>query len=170
MKKLALLLLITPFILFSCQDALDELSSIGTFQSTFTGDLAQQFDGEAVFVHTITEQATPQGSSLIIALSKASSQDEAIGLSLTDETTVGITAGTYELNSSGSGTIFLPIYTASQVTYGIPDPLKTNKLIISSVENLRVKGSFEVNLIEISSQKSVKIVGTFDALGTTEEE
>lgn len=168
MKKLILLLLVAPIVLFSCQETLDQLASIGTFKSTFTGDVAQQFDGEAVFVHTITEQATPQGSSLIIALSKASSQDEAIGLSLTNQTTVGITAGTYELNSSGSGTIFLPIYTASQVTYGIPDPLKTNKLIISSVENLRVKGSFEVNLIEATSQKSIKIVGTIDAIGTTE--
>lgn len=168
MKKIALLILVTPLVLFSCQETLDELSTIGTFKSTFTGDVAQQFDGEAAFVHAITEQATPQGSSLIVALSKVSSQDEAIGLSLTNDTVDGITTGTYELNSSGSGTVFIPVYTNDQETYGLPDPLKTNKVTISSVENLRVKGSFEVNLIEITSQKSTKIVGTFDAVGTTE--
>lgn len=171
MKKLALLLLVAPIALFSCQETLDQLASIGTFKSTFTGDVAQQFDGTAVFVHSIKINTTPNGSSLGIVLSKASNKDELIALTLTNTSTDGVIAGTYNYDAiAGGSTLFAPLYNVGQESYSLPNVTLKNQVIISSVGDTIVKGSFEVNLIEISSQKSVKIVGTFDALGTTEEE
>lgn len=171
MKKSILILLAVPFLLFSCKEVLDELASIGTFKSTFTGDVAQQFDGTAVFVHSIKINTTPNGSSLGIVLSKTSNQDELIALTLTNTSTDGIIAGTYNSDASASGsTLFAPLYSVGQESYSLPDVTLKNQVIISSVGDTIVKGSFEINLIEISSQKTVKIVGTFDALGTTEEE
>ena len=170
MKKSILLLLAIPFLLFSCKDAIEELSSIGTFKSTFTGDVAQQFDGTAAFVHSIKVNTTPNGSSLAIVLSKATNQDELIALTLSNSSTDGITAGTYSYDALGGGTLFIPFYSNEQESYALPAVTLKNEVIISSVIDSRIKGSFEINLIEITSQKAVKIVGTFDALGTTEEE
>lgn len=171
MKKLVFILLVTPILLFSCQETLDELASIGTFKSTFTGDVAQQFDGTAAFVHSIKVNITPNGSSLGIVLSKASNQDELIALTLTNTSTDGIIAGTYSYDAlSGGSTLFVPFYNVDQESYSVPDVTLKNQVIISSVGDTIIKGSFEVNLIEFSSQKTVKIVGTFDALGTTEKE
>lgn len=166
MKKSLLILLAAPFFLLSCQETLDELSSIGTFKSTFTGDVAQQFDGSAAFVHNITT-AAPEGSILAIGLSKLSDQSEIIALGVSNLTADGVNVGTYNLGSSE--TLFLPSYTVGQESH-LPDPTLTNEIVISSVDNTRVKGTFEVNLIEVTSLKKVKIIGTFDALGTTEEE
>ena len=168
MKKKTLLLFVLPIMLFSCKDAIDELSNIGTFKSTISGDVTEQFDGEAGFVHTLTVDATPKGSSLIIALSKVSDKNTAIGLSLIEDATDGIAVGSYSISSSSSGTAFIPVFTKDNVVYSLPDLTKTNNITISSVENLRVKGSFEVNLIEPTTQKAVKIVGTFDSVGITE--
>lgn len=167
MKKLMLILLAIPFLLFSCEETLNELSTIGTFQSTITGDIEKEFDGTAAFVHTITT-AAPEGSILAIGLSKLSDQSEIIALGVSNLLADGVNVGTYNLGSSE--TLFLPSYTVGQESYNLPDPTLTNKIVISSVENTRIKGTFEVNLIEFTSQKTVKIVGTFDALGTTEEE
>jgi len=166
MKKTILLLLALPFFLLSCKDALDDVKSIGTFTSTITGDVEKQFDGTAAFVHTITSSGTDQGSLLPIALSKVTDQSEAIGLGLANFLADGVKEGTY--NFGNTELIFLPTYVVDQANYSVPDPTKTNQVIITSLTDVRVKGSFEVNLIELTTQKSVKIVGTFDALGTTE--
>lgn len=168
MKKTLFILMLTPLLLFSCKDAIEELSNIGTFTSTITGDVEKQFDGKAGFVHTITAIAIPKGSTLVIALTLVSNQSEAIGLSLISDSSDGIATGSYVTNTSGATAVFVPVYTVDNVTYSLPDLGKINKITVTSVENLRVKGSFEVNLIEPSTQKAVKIVGTFDCAGITE--
>ncbi len=168
MKKSIILLFAVSVSLFSCKKVVEELEAIGKFTSTISGDVSKQFDGNAAFVHTITVQGTPKGSSLVIGLSLLTDQSETIGLSLLDNSISGISAGTYELNSSGIGTTFVPVYTNGQVVYALPDATKTNKITINSVKDLRVEGTFEVNLIEASTQKAIKIAGAFDAVGTTE--
>ncbi len=166
MKKILPILFALSFLLFSCKETLDELTSIGTFSSTITGDVEKQFDGTAAFVHTITASGTDQGSLLAIVLSKVTDQSEIIGLGITNFLADGVSVGTY--NVGNTELIFLPTYQVDQENYSLPDITKTNQVIISSVNDTRVKGSFEINLIEITTQKTVKIIGTFDALGTTE--
>ena len=169
MKKSILLLLALPFLLFSCEDALEELSSIGTFKSSITGTVEHQFDGTAAFVHAINVTDTPIGSTLGIVLSKTTDQSESIALPLYDTETGGIQPGTYNYSIGGGSEIqFTPVYTVDNVTYAFPDATKTNRIIISSVGNTQVKGEFELNLMELTTQSAVKITGTFHALGTTE--
>lgn len=171
MKKSLLILLVLPIVLFSCKDALDDLTSIGTFKSTFTGDVEKQFDGTAVFVHSIKINTTPQGSTIAIVLSKATNQSELIALTLTNSNTDGVVAGTYNYDVLGGGTtLFVPAYKTDVDSYILPDVSLTNQIIVSNVGDTSVKGSFEINLIELTSQKTVKIVGTFNALGTTEND
>ena len=64
--------------------------------------------------------------------------------------------------------MFVPAYTIDNVTYS-SDPTKTNEITISSVLPLIVKGSFVINLVDPISEKTIKIVGEFSAIGTTEE-
>lgn len=168
MKKSLLILAAIPFLLFSCKDAIEEISTIGTFKSTITGTVEHQFDGTAAFVHTINVNDTPIGSTLGITLS-TTDLNELIALPLYDTETSGIQAGTYNYSLGGGSEIqFTPVYTVDNVTYSIPDGTKTNRVIISSVGNTQVKGEFELNLIELTTQNAVKITGTFHALGTTQ--
>jgi hypothetical protein len=169
MKKIIPILLLAS-ILFSCKDALEELSTIGTFTSTLTGDVEKQFDGTAAFVHSIKVNTTPNGSSLAVILSKTTNQSEFIALTLSDDSTNGIPAGTFSLASTGSGVLFVPVYVTATENYAFPDVSKTNQVVISSVGDTQVKGTFEVNLIDIDTQKAVKITGTFNALGKTEND
>lgn len=169
MKKSFLILLALPFLLLSCEDALDDIKSIATFESTITGDVEKQFDGNAAFVHSITESTTPNSSVLTIALSHLTDQSEAIGLSVSNVTADGIVAGTYEVAIlDNKGHVFLPGYITETDNYIVPVPSSVNTVTISSVTDLRVKGSFEINLLDVISNKTVKIVGTFDAAGKTE--
>jgi len=168
MKKINLILLVLPFILFSC-DSTDDLLSTGQFDSTFTGSITKEFNGEAAFVHVLVVSSTPKGSSLAIGLSTVANQDENITLTVGEsDNTDGIVAGTYILDSNAtSGPLFLPSYVNGQEIW-FPNESLTNKIIISSVGNNLVKGSFEINMIKGTSQlDEITIKGTFNAVGTT---
>lgn len=169
MKKINLILLALPFLLFSC-DSVDELLSTGQFDSKITGSITKDFNGEAAFAHIITVDGTPQSSSLTIALSTIESQSESIALGLNEEGNIdGIAAGTYNYDAAGS--IFFPIYSKDQALW-YPDGSLTNKVVLSSVGGTIVKGTFELNLnddITLQGEK-IKIVGTFSAVGTTKTE
>jgi len=169
MKKILLILFALPFFLSSCEDTLDSITSIATFESAITGDVEKQFDGTAAFVHVINESTTPNGSILSIALSLATDQSELISLTVSNVTTDGIAAGTYKVGVlDNKGHVFLPFYETEAITYNLPVPSAINTITISSVTDLRVKGEFEINVFDVVSNKTVKIVGTFDAAGKTE--
>ena len=168
MKKIYLLLLALPFILFSC-DSVDDLLSTGQFDSKITGSITKDFNGEAAFVHAITVTGTPQSSSLAIGLSTVASQSESIVLGITEDGNIdGILAGTYTFNASTTtGPQFLPSYIVDQDIW-YPDPSAVSKVVISSVGESIVKGTFELNLIDALQTDKIKIIGTFNAIGTTE--
>ena len=170
LKKSTLVVAVLALTLFSCKKAVEEIQSIGTFTSTFTGAISQQFDGKAAFVHTIRKNSTPNGSGLVITLTKENDQSESIVLTLSNTGTTGIEAGTYTVNANpGTTDVFLPVYTntGSPDLY-IVDDRASNSITLTSVESLRVKGEFELNLVTASlTPKNVTIKGSFDAAGTT---
>lgn len=170
LKKSTLLVAVLAIALFSCKKVVEEIQSIGTFTSTFTGAISQQFDGKAAFVHTIRKTSTPNGSALVVTLSKENDQSESIILTLSNTATTGIDGGTYTVNASaGSTDVFLPVYTNTGSTdLYIVDDRAVNSITLTSVESLRVKGEFELNLITASlTPQTVTIKGSFDAAGTT---
>lgn len=170
MKKIILILLALPLFLFSC-DSVDDLLSTGQFDSKITGSVTKDFNGEAAFVHLITIDGTPQSSSLTIGLSTIESQDESIALDLTEIGNIdGIEAGTYTVDAAGTtGPIFTPLYINGQELW-FADGSLTNRVVISSVGGSIVKGTFELNLTDLLGTEKIKIVGTFNAVGTTETE
>lgn len=162
MKKIILILLALPLFLFSC-DSVDDLLSTGQFDSKITGAITKDFNGQAAFEHKITIDE----SSLTIALSTIASQEEAIALALIEDGNIdGIVAGTYNYDAAGS--IFIPLYTKDQGLW-FPDGSLTNKIVISSVGETIVKGTFELNFNDdiLLQGEKIKIVGTFNAVGTT---
>ncbi len=169
MKKSLVILIIIPVMLFSCKKTLEELSTIGTFTSTISGNVSGQFDGSAAFVHNITANTTPNGSLLSVALTKASDQTQVITLTLTNSSKTGIVAGTYDYDlGSNSDDLFIAAFKNDQETYSVPAQSLISRITLTSVEDLRVKGEFELNLVDLVSNETVKIVGTFDAAGITE--
>jgi len=167
--KIIIPILLFATVLFSCKDAIEELSTIGTFTSTITGNVEKQFDGQAAFVHIINESTTPNGSLLTIALSHVTDQSEIISLSISNITTDGIAAGTYKVDiQDNKGHVFFPFYETEALTYNLPVPSSVNTITLSSVADFRIKGEFAINVFDVVSNKTVKIVGTFDAAGKTE--
>ena len=168
MKKIIPILLALPLFLFSC-DSVDDLLSTGQFDSKITGSVTKDFNGEAAFIHKITVDGTPQSSKLTIALSTIESQSESIGFELYEEGNIdGIVAGTYTSNAAGTtGPVFTPVYLNGQELW-FADGSSTNKIVISSVGGTIVKGTFELNLTDLLGTEKIKIVGTFNAVGTTE--
>ena len=165
MKKIILILLALPLFLFSC-DSVDDLLSTGQFDSKITGALTKDFNGQAGFVHSFPGDGT-QSSSLTIALSTVASQEEGIVLGLIEDGNIdGIEAGTYNYDAAGS--IFFPVYSKDQALW-YPDGSLTNKVVISSVGETIVKGTFELNFNDdiLLQGEKIKIVGTFNAVGTT---
>ena len=139
MKKILPILFALPFLLVSCGDTLEDISSVGTFKSTITGDVDKQFDGTAAFTHIITASGVPQSSVIAIGLSTVSDQSEAIGLGISNFLSDGVIAGTYSFGNTE--VIFIPTYVVDQENYS-PDLTKTNQVIITSVTDTRVNGSF----------------------------
>ena len=167
MKKIILILLALPLFLFSC-DSVDDLLSTGQFDSKITGSVVKDFNGQAAFVHSFPGDGIQQSSSLLIALSTIESQDESIALDLTEVGNIdGIEAGTYNVDAPGTtGPIFTPLYINGQELW-YADGSLTNKVVISSVGESIVKGTFELNLTNLLQTEMIKIVGTFNAVGTT---
>ncbi|MCF6360655.1 MAG: hypothetical protein L3J29_07825 [Cyclobacteriaceae bacterium] len=168
MRKAQLLLILISVSFMSCKEAIEELNSVGKFTSTITGSVDKEFNGQAVFVHGMITSSTPQTSSLVIVLSQDANSDEVITLSLTKEGATGIAKGTYLYDISGTGTLFIPSYTNGNGLYSIPVPAEANTITITDVQDLIIKGNFEINLMDVTTNNTVKIAGTFDALGKTE--
>ena len=165
MKKIILILLALPLFLFSC-DSVDDLLSTGQFDSKITGALTKDFNGQAGFEHKFNVDE----SSLKIILSTIESQSETIVLLLTEDGNIdGIEAGTYTYDVAGTtGAIFIPAYLNDPDLWR-PDGSLTNKVVISSVGETIVKGTFELNFNDdiLLQGEKIKIVGTFNAVGTT---
>jgi hypothetical protein len=173
MKKSYLLLLVLPFILSSCDVTLEDLASAGTFDAAISGtSVNKSWDGTAAFAQVISTSSGAEGSILGIDLSNSSDPDDKITLTITDLGNItGIETGTYnyEIPGTGSSSIILSlIYETKDNLYSFPIVGLKNQIIITKTTDLRMEGSFEVNLTDdVLGTNSVKITGTFDAIGAT---
>jgi hypothetical protein len=168
MKKIITILLVIPFLFTSCEEALDEINALLTeFDATVSGFVTTSFSGEANFGQILKTSDDPESSILTIYLDNPEDSEEFITLTVSQENNgTGIVAGTYSPEATiGDQTVAL-VYQNEIAGFVIPDLTKTNELVLSSVENTRVKGSFNLNLLD-GLGNAVAVSGTFNALGTT---
>lgn len=168
MKKIITILLAIPLLFSSCEEALEELNPLSSeFSATVTGFVSTSFSGEANFGQILNTSDDPVSSTLAIYLENPEDSEELITLTVSQENNeTGIVAGTYSPEANAGDQIVLLWYENATTSFVFPDLTKTNELVISSVENTRVKGTFNLNLIDASGN-AVAVSGTFNALGTT---
>jgi hypothetical protein len=143
------------------------------FNAAISGtSVNKTWDGSAAFAQVISTTSGSEGSILGIDLSNTNDPDDKIILSISDLGNVtGIEAGTYnyEVSGTSSSNIVLSLsYETTGNSYFLPLAGQKNQIIISKTTDLRMEGSFEVNLTDdVIGTNSVKITGTFDAIGGT---
>ena len=175
MKKLNLIYLLLPIVLFSCGGGADEdplpLPTDSSFTASVSGDVTSSFNGEAEFVHGIikSQPAGQNGSNLIIGLENKNNLGEFIALSVFEiDNTTGIKEGTYNYVPLSTSNLVQGIYTNEDTDafYLLPVEGTTNQIIITSITDTRVKGSYNFTISGILGGE-ITMTGTFDALGVT---
>lgn len=170
MKKLLLLpLLLLVFMACDLDKIVEEIEdSITNFDATVTGDVSTSFTGGAEFVNASVESQTPMASNLVVYLENENDPDEIITLNIIlADVTGGVPAGTYEYDINNEDVLVTGNYSTADALFFVPDPTKTNEIILSKVENTSVEGSFNLTVTDVLGG-SVTISGTFKAIGITE--
>ena len=176
MKKLNLIYLLLPIVLFSCGGDADEdplpLPTDSSFTASVSGDVTSSFDGEAEFVHAIIKsQPNSNGSGLTIGLENKNNLGEFIALSVYElGNTTGIKEGTYNYVLLSTSNLVQGFYTNEDTDafYLFSVEGTTNQIIITSVTDTRVKGSYNFTIGGLASiGGEITMTGTFDALGVT---
>lgn len=160
--------MISVTLFVGCEDLLNEIeNALSNFSATVSGDVSSTFSGDANFAHVIVESTSPQASGITIELENSENPDEIIYVGVTIANNIdGVPTGTYNYDINNQDQLLTLNYNTTDNSYIFPDPAKTNQIILTSVENTKVKGSFTFNLTDVLGG-TVSGTGTFDAIGIT---
>jgi len=167
MKRLLLFAL--PILLWSCEEALDSINPLSSeFSATISGSVSTGFSGTSNFIHVKVQSQNPPGSNLTVNMENKDNENELISLGIIESNNGdGIKPGTYDYDPDFAGDLMVTFgYYNDQGAFLYVNPDATNRVIITSVEGTRIKGSFSFTAKD-AFEAEVSVTGSFDATGIT---
>lgn len=174
MKIKILALLCLSVILTSCGDGSEDIlpdDTVGKSTTVITGAISTTLEYEAEFTHTILSSV---GTTMSMNFGNSGQTESVVIFSLIDLNKQGFTSGTYNYTGPTSDpdlTSYFSGYYLDNITnaaYFINDNANAvNKITIKTITDTKITGEYELNLEKDYDGDKVKLVGTFEAVGTT---
>ncbi len=174
MKKLQLILILMSFIFLQCSSSGDPdpapVAFEGNFELALSGDISQNLEGEAIFLHAIVTNQTDEenGSIITITLVNDADEDEIITLYLADlEDLNGLDPGSFPVelepeDESSLASLYAYLGANNQIFFAT-----SGTITIDKIEEERVEGSVSA-VLEDAGGNTVSLIGDFNASGVTE--